>query len=187
MANTTRRDSLSKSELAALNYFSSHGIQLARIPQTTEDTPDFAGDSVLVEVKEVILHEIGLIDADAVEQGIFPDAQNDSTYNAIKTRLKKAARQFRAFDPKHEMIHTVVVFSKRIIANDIYSVWTGKMAPQKPIPFISGGMTLSKEHQQHIDGVVWFHSIEDQKPRHIWAVDEQHQAFFQSLIPTKAE
>ncbi len=136
-------------------YFFSKGIKLVKIVETNDKTPDFENHEVLVEVKNIKPQEL---------EGLYPD----STYNNIKSNLKDAARKFRDHDSHHQRNHIVVIFSKNILKDDIYSVWTGKVAPSIPERIFRGGMILPDEHRKCIDEIIWFEKISDLSPKHVY-------------------
>ena len=160
---------MNPTEKKTRDYFASNDIILAKIPEHKGKTPDFEGDEILVEVKEVALYEA---------EGLQPD----STYNAVKNNLKNAARQFRDYDSKHSKKHIVVIFSNEIIKDDIYSVWTGKFSPDIPKRIFHGGMILSPEHKRHIDVIVWFKRISDSAPKYVWTTNLTIQKYFSETV-----
>lgn len=149
-------------------YFGSVGISIDRIPEGKNKTPDFEGKEILVEVKAIRPQEL---------EGV----QKDSTYNAIKNNLQDAARKFREYDPKNKKNHIVVIFSEDIIANDIFSVWTGEFAPDIPHRIFPSGMLLSKNHRKYIDAIVWFKKLSDTAPKHIWATSNKIRKYFSKV------
>lgn len=159
---------MNSTENSAKRYFGISGFPLSKIKETNSKTPDFEGEKILVEVKQV----------DPVEvEGL----SSDSTYNAVKNNLRDAARKFRAYDPGHSKKHIVIVYSDEIVRDDIYSVWTGEWSPEHRDKIFKGGMLLSGDHRQHIDAIVWFKNEADKAPRHVWAVSEDLKQYFPEI------
>ena len=156
------------------DYFDSIGINLAKVPESSIKTPDFEGQELLVEVKSIEPQEL---------EGVH----NDSTYNAAKNNLQDASRKFRDYDSSHNKHHLVVVFSADIIADDIFSVWTGSFTPSIPDKIFPSGMLLSEKHKKHIDAVVWFKSVSDSKPQHIWLASDSLKEYFVGLFDLEVE
>lgn len=156
---------LNKTEKKTKEYFESSGFTLSKIVEQKSKTPDFEGNEVLVEVKEVTPLEI---------EGL----QKDSTYNAIKNNLQDAARKFRDHDSEHLKKHIVVIFSDNILKDDIYCVLTGSFSQNIPDRIFPSGMLLSKNHKEHIDAVAWFEKLADLAPKFVWAMDNSIQHFF---------
>ena len=156
---------MNATELKTKEYFETRRIPLTKISESAQMTPDFEGEEILVEVKEVKPEE---------KEGLH----KDSTYNAIKNNLKNAAKKFSSYDVRHKKRHTVVIFSDDIITDDIYSVWTGEWSPKNRERIFRGGMVLSRSHRAQIDAVVWFKKISDREPKHVWRVSEDVDKFF---------
>lgn len=156
---------LNKTEKKTKEYFESNGFTLSKIIEQKNKTPDFEGNGVLVEVKEVTPLEV---------EGL----QKDSTYNAIKNNLQNAARKFKDYDSKHFKKHIVIIFSDNILKDDIYSVWTGSFSPNIPDRIFPSGMLLSNNHKEHIDAVAWFRKLSDLAPKHVWAISDSIKRFF---------
>lgn len=144
-----------KTEKKTEEYFALKGTPITKIPETINKTPDCEGEKILVEVKKITPKYV---------EGMH----KDPTYNAIKSDLQNAARKFRAYDPKHNKKHIVVIFSCDIIKEDIFSVWTGYLSPHDPIRPFKGGMLLSGNHKKYINEIIWFENVSDTKPRFIW-------------------
>jgi hypothetical protein len=161
---------MNATEISAQKYFKRSGFPLVKIPETNTKTPDFKGDAILVEVKQISPEEI---------EGI----SNDSTYNAIKNNLKDSSRKFRAYDSDHSKKHIVVVYSEEIIKEDIYSVWTGEWSPTIRDRIFKGGMLLSGSHKQHIDAVAWFERASDSAPKYVWAINGDLKQYFPEIKP----
>jgi len=159
---------MNTTELHTQNYFTSSGFALTKIPEKDTKTPDFEGEDILVEVKQITPEEV---------EGL----SNDSTYNAVKNNLRDAARKFCAYDPSHSKRHIVIVYSDEIVREDIYSVWTGEWSPEHRDRIFKGGMLLSGDHRQHIDAIVWFKNEADKAPRHVWAVSEDLRQYFPEI------
>ncbi len=156
---------MNTTETSTKKYFDRVGFPLTRVPEGNVKTPDFEGDGILVEVKQIAPEEV---------EGL----SNDSTYNAIKNNLRDAARKFRAYDLNHSKVHIVVVYSDEIVRDDIYSVWTGEWSPDHRDRIFRGGMLLSKDHKEHIDAVAWFRKEADKAPQHVWAVSNDLRQYF---------
>lgn len=161
---------MNSTELHAQKYFERSGFRLIKIPETDTKTPDFEGDNILVEVKQIAPEEV---------EGL----SNDSTYNAVKNNLRDAAKKFRAYDPGHSKKHIVVVYSDGIVKDDIYSVWTGEWSPEHRDRIFKGGMLLSNNHKEHIDAIAWFEKDSDSKPRFVWAMSEDLKQYFPEINP----
>lgn len=159
---------MNATELHAQNYFTISGFTLIKIPERNTKTPDFEGDNILVEVKQITPEEV---------EGL----SNDSTYNAVKNNLRDAARKLRAYDPSHIKKHIVVVYSDEIVKDDIYSVWTGEWSPEHRDRIFKGGMLLSKDHKQQIDAVAWFKKESDNKPKFIWVTSKDLTLYFPEI------
>jgi len=159
---------MNQSEDNAYKYFFRTKHIINRVSETDMKTPDFEGEEILVEVKQVDPAEV---------EGL----SNDSTYNALKNNLRDAARKFRAYDPNHAKKHIVVVYSGEIVKDDIYSVWTGEWSPEHRDRIFKGGMLLSGDHKQHIDAIAWFKNETDKAPRHVWAVSEDLKQYFPEM------
>ena len=156
---------MNTTELHTQNYFTSSGFALTKIPERDTKTPDFEGEDILVEVKQITPEEV---------EGL----SNDSTYNAVKNNLRDAARKFRAYDSSHSKKHIVIVYSDEIVRDDIYSVWTGEWSPEHKDRIFRGGMLLSSDHKQHIDAIAWFESQSDQRPKFVWITSEELKGYF---------
>lgn len=156
---------MNTTELHTQNYFTSSGFALTKIPERDTKTPDFEGEDILVEVKQITPEEV---------EGL----SNDSTYNAVKNNLRDAARKFRAYDSSHSKRHIVIVYSDEIVRDDIYSVWTGEWSPEHKDRIFRGGMLLSSDHKQHIDAIAWFESQSDQRPKFVWITGEELKGYF---------
>jgi len=156
---------MNTTELHTQNYFTSSGFALRKIPERDTKTPDFEGEDILVEVKQITPEEV---------EGL----SNDSTYNAVKNNLRDAARKFRAYDSSHSKKHIVIVYSDEIVRDDIYSVWTGEWSPEHKDRIFRGGMLLSSDHKQHIDAIAWFESQTDQRPKFVWITSEEFKGYF---------
>lgn len=160
---------MNPTETKTKEYFDSYEIFIEKIPESNNKTPDFEGQEILVEVKEVKPEE---------KEGLNPD----STYNAIKNNLKDAARKFREYDPEYKKKHIVVIFSEDIIREDIYSVWTGNWSPDEPAKIFKGGMLLSSDHKEHIDAIAWFKKASDRIPAFVWAMNNDIKKYFPSIL-----
>ena len=159
------RTILNDTEKKTKEYFDSNGFELLKITEQQKKTPDFEGDEILVEVKEIKPFETGGL-------------QRDSTYNAIKNNLQDSAKKFRDYDLGHHKTHIVIIFSDDIVKDDIFSVWTGSFSPNIPDKIFRSGMLLSNEHKKHIDAVVWFKKLSDSAPKFVWAVNNSIKRFF---------
>jgi len=156
---------MNSTEAKAKQYFERSGFPINKIPEADTKTPDFEGEGVLVEVKQITPDEV---------EGI----SNDSTYNALKNNLRDAARKFRTYDPNHAQKHIVVVYSEEIVRDDIYSVWTGEWSPEHRDRIFKGGMLLSNSHKQYIDAIAWFKKTVDGAPTYVWAVTDDIRQYF---------
>jgi len=159
---------MNQSEDNTYKYFFRTKHVINRVSETNMKTPDFEGENVLVEVKQISPDEV---------EGL----SNDSTYNAIKNNLRDAARKFRAYDSSHSKRHIVVIYSDEIVRNDIYSVWTGEWSPEHKDRIFKGGMLLSSNHKQHIDGIAWFKKTTDKAPAYVWAAIEDIRQYFSEI------
>jgi|GEM_PF-3495202 len=159
---------MNDTEIHTQAYFRKSIITLNKISESETKTPDFEGDEILVEVKQVAPNEV---------EGL----SNDSTYNALKNNLRDAARKFRAYDSNHDKKHIVVVYSDEIVKDDIYSVWTGEWSPEHRDRIFKGGMLLSKDHKNHIDAIAWFRKVTDKSPTHVWAVNKGLKQYFPEI------
>lgn len=149
-------------------YFDSIGLTVDKIQESANKTPDFKGKEVLIEVKAIRPQEL-------------EDVQKDSTYNTIKNNLQDAARKFRDYDPVDKKDHIVIIFSENIIAEDIYSVWTGEFSPDVPHRIFPSGMVLSQKHKKHIDAVAWFIDHKSSHPKYIWSKKKSIKKYFPNL------
>lgn len=163
------KTTLNNTEKRTKEYFESNGFILSKITEQKSKTPDFEGNEILVEVKEVTPLEV---------EGL----QKDSTYNAIKNNLQDSAKKFRDYDSKHFKKHVVIIFSDDILKDDIYSVLTGSFSPNIPDRIFPSGMLLSKNHKEHIDGVAWFRKLSDPAPKFVCAINNSIQHFFPETL-----
>jgi hypothetical protein len=161
---------LNKSESNTEEYFRHSGFPIIRVPECKTKTPDFEGDEILVEVKQIVPAE---------NEGLH----NDSTYNAVKNNLRDAARKFRAYDPNRIKKHIVAVYSDEIMNDDLYSVWTGKWSPEHRDRIFKSGMLLSNNHKQYIDAIAWFRKVTDKNPAYVWAVSGDLKQYFPEINP----
>lgn len=163
------KTTLNNTEKKTKEYFEQNGFKVLKITEQKKKTPDFEGDEILVEVKNVMPLQV---------DGLH----NDSTYNAIKNNLQNSARKFRDYDQGHLKIHIVIIFSEDIVENDIFSVWTGSFSPNIPNRIFRSGMLLSNEHKNHIDAVAWFKKLSDLAPKHVWALKDSVKRFFPETL-----
>lgn len=49
---------MNTTEIHAQKYFERSGFRLVKIPETNTKTPDFEGDDILVEVKQIVPEEV---------------------------------------------------------------------------------------------------------------------------------
>lgn len=159
---------MNSTELNTHSYFRRSGFPIVRIPETKTKTPDFEGDEIIVEVKQVAPEKV---------EGLT----NDSIYNALKNNLRDAARKFRTYDPDHTKTHIVAVYSDEIVRDDIYSVWTGEWSPEHKDRIFKGGMLLSNDHKQYIDAIVWFKETADKAPAYVWATTNEIRQYFPEI------
>lgn len=156
------------SESNTFTYFLKSGYPLTKINKICVKTPDFEGTELLVEVKKVSPERI---------EGL----SNDSTYNAIKNSLKRSSNQFESYDPGLKKWHIVVIYSRDIISDDIYSVWTGEWSQEYRIKCFKSGMVLSNSRKQYIDAIAWFKKESDPSPKFVWAVNEHLRRYFPEI------
>jgi len=169
-------------------YFDSNGFPIEKIEKGVAKTPDFEGDRILIEVKSVQPQKFEVwleseseeeLEQDMIEsEEKLKEVPNDSTYNTVNHSLQQAARQFRAHDPEHIKKHLVVIFSKDVVRDDVYSVWTGKYSPDISTKFLRGGMMLSGEHRKHIDAVAWFKNVAFSAPVCVWLASNEAKKYF---------
>lgn len=163
---------LNSTETSAKQYFNKNGFLLDKIQESSLKTPDFEGETILVEVKKVTPKEI---------DGL----SKDSTYNALKNNLQDSARKFRSYDLTHTKSHIVVIYSEEIVKDDIYSVWSGEWSPEHKDRIFASGMVLSGDHKKQIDVIAWFKNEADAHPRYVWATSEESKKYFPETKRTK--
>ena len=146
-------------------YFGKSNCPVIKIVEREIKTPDFEGDGILVEVKQLAPEEVNGL-------------TSDSTYNALKNNLRDAARKFRSYDSAHTKKHIVVIYSNEIVKDDIYSVWPGEWSPEHKDKIFKGGMLLSLDHKKHIDAIAWFKKTDDDAPSYVWATTSDLKQYF---------
>lgn len=151
-------------EKEAENLFSTIGLNCKKIPESNSKTPDFK----IYKEKE----QIALCEVKAIEYGSFLNQANpsnspffifggkDSTFNRLSDDIKKAAKQFKSYDPNHQLprILVFVNYETSCDIEDFLSVYTGNFhatdGSMHPIyKKISEGRI--KELKKEIDVYIW--------------------------------
>jgi len=148
-------------------YFLEHGITINKLPEKTEEQPDFEDSyqEILIETK----HYEGQEEFDGP----------DPTFNAIKGHLKKASKQLEQEDPNHKQIHIIILFSSEIMPIDIESVLTGLFIPPQRNINLKSSAKLSRRYKKHIDIIAFFADTKSSKPLHVW-ITEKGQSYLKN-------